>query len=112
MTPPTRRRSRNVRRQGNLPLDRVWAAMRMLRSFNGRQLATVSECDYWTVMRFLRSLLRVGYLSKSKGRNKLGESDSFKLLRNTGPLRPHVQTNHIVWDKNLAREFAPETGDE
>ncbi len=113
MTPPTRVRQRTIRRQGNRPLDRAWAAMRILRVFTTGELTATAEANYYSVSRYLGVLRRTGYVLKlNKQGGRARKQATFQLIRDTGPLRPHAQTDGIVYDKNLAREFPPEEGND
>jgi hypothetical protein len=64
--------------------ERLWRAMRQLRSFDLRQLRMTTETAYHVATRFVRGLWLAGYIAKLDGGVLL-------LIRDTGPRPPRFR---------------------
>lgn len=71
--------------------ERVWRAMRQLRSFDLPQLIATTETTSETTRGYVHALRRSGYVVL---RNKL-----FVLVRNTGPKPPRVLKDYMASNK-------------
>jgi len=106
---PRRSRARRNRRPSNTGLDRAWQAMRILREFTTPDVVATAECNRSMLSAYMKALQRTGYLVVTHSKATLVHRPiGWRLVRDTGPLRPHVQTDRIVWDRNLGREFVPQ----
>lgn len=105
-------------RQG-LGQDHLWRAMKMLSTFNARELhkhATTAEVavSLAAAKRYIASLHRAGYLieivpAKPGHRPGTGRLATYRLspAMNTGPLAPQIQATKFVWDPNTKKVMGP-----
>jgi len=106
---PRRSRARRNRQLTNTGLDRAWQAMRIMREFTAPDIVAIAECNPTTLSQFMKAIQRAGYLVITHNKaTRVHRPMGWRLVRDTGPLRPHVQTDRIVWDRNLGREFIPQ----
>jgi hypothetical protein len=93
------RKAKPTRHRKPSPLrDRMWKAIRQLRSFEVTQLAIATEATRGTALRFTRELRRGGYV-RQMPRLK------FRIVRDTGPKAPVLIRNEEchqigMWDRN------------
>lgn len=105
---PRRSVLRMCRRQTNAPLDRAWQAMRILRTFSTPDILATAECNRSSFTRYLKGLEATGYVRVTRQyKARWHVPKAWFLVRDSGPLRPHLQSDGIVWDRNLGVEFHP-----
>jgi hypothetical protein len=83
--------------------DKLWQSMRIMRSgFSSAELATVSEVSAKNAALYVRALRLAGFLRRTSKRTpgKAGSSDTYALVRNTGPLSPIRHRHGGVYDRN------------
>lgn len=78
-------RSRDSRSAGNNGWDKMWQAVRVLRSFTRNELAAVCSQSISNVQFFTKRYRKLGYIkpTRDKGRNVI-----WVLTKNAGSLRP------------------------
>lgn len=109
---PYRRTARSIRKTTTAPRDKAWAVMRALQLSQGGftipEVLTAAEILKPSFLKYLKALRNTGYVVMTEQAKKSkGIPARFRLVRNTGPFRPHAQSNGVVYDRNLAQEFAP-----
>lgn len=108
MTPRlANQRRRMVASRGADKREKLWRAMRILRTFTIGELAAVTElASVKSVSAFCSELRRAGYLTVQRGNHHRGECARYRLIRNSGPLSPWA-TNHsaAVYDPNTNTEY-------
>jgi hypothetical protein len=110
---PRRQTERSIRKTTTAPRDRAWQAMRAYQKSQGG--FTIPEIqvasDYKNrqgLTKYLKGLRRCGYIVMARKKDALrGRPAEFRLVRDTGPFRPWLQSNKVVYDRNLAQEFMP-----
>lgn len=111
--PSVRRDGTLVPRPG-LGNEQMWRAMKMLGTFDYRDLAIAASTDEIavrpaTAKAYLKHLLRAGYLAVAAPAAPPRRAAVYRLVRNTGPLAPMIQRTDWVWDPNLAQVMGQET---
>ena len=76
--------------------------MRILRIFTIPDLIATAEISEANADKYVRGLYRSGYLviAKPKRNGKKGGCTVWRLVRDTGPRAPRMQTNGITYDPN------------
>ena len=100
-TMPTLKKSRPV----TIGRQRMWNAMRILKTFTAFELAYAAQADTRDAARYVRLLHRAGYLSQHPARFK-SSGKVWKIERRTGPRRPvYRRADDVVWDANERRSY-------
>lgn len=87
---------------------RMWRAMRMLRSFETRQLCAVSEpTSLSNVQAMVLALERTGYLRALGHKPGGAASGRYILIRDTGTKPPQLRADGSVYDANEDRFYEP-----
>jgi hypothetical protein len=91
--------------------QKVWQAMRIMRSFTAADLCATCEVENRkSVLTFLNQLLRAEYVARTEGNRGRHEHTRWRLVKNTGPHRPSViNKGKTLWDQNTNEEI--ELGD-
>ncbi len=87
--------------------QRAWQSMRILKQFTHPQIETASQIKRDNLGRFIRSLVRCGYIRCVK-EHVSGSPGSFKiwrLIRNSGPNRPIPRNDGQVFDPNTKKVY-------
>lgn len=87
--------------------QRAWQSMRIIKQFTKPQIEAVSQIKRDNLGRFIRPLVRCGYLRCVK-ENLSGSPGSFKvwrLIRNSGPKRPIPWKDGRVFDPNTKKVY-------
>jgi hypothetical protein len=87
--------------------QKLWQAMRIMRSFTVADLCATCEVDNRkSVLAFLNQLHAAAYLARTDGNRGKHEPVRWRLLKNTGPHRPAViHRGKTVWDRNTNEEI-------
>lgn len=90
--------------------DRAWKAMRVFRTFNIADLCATAEITRQNASKFLVALERAGFIARSRDHvsGRAGSLIQYRLVRNTGPVAPAIQTNGDVLDLNTQQLYAPD----
>lgn len=82
--------------------DKLWQSMRIMRTFSAPELAAVSEVHVTTADKYVRALHNAGFLRRVAEHKpgQPGTSDTYTLVRNTGPLSPIRHKKGGVYDRN------------
>ncbi len=101
-----------VRRDGSpctqgLPREQMWRTMRLIKSFNARDLAATASTDTIVVdprdaADYVKHLFHAGYLRLVQA-SKPGTQAIYRLINDTGPRPPMVQRLKTVFDQNLGK---------
>ncbi len=84
--------------------DRVWASMRMLRTFSIPDLMATSDAGYDNVKKYVRGLERAGYLRRiADHTGRKGQHARWILIRDTGHIAPRLCSDGTTYDANTAR---------
>lgn len=82
------------------PAEKFWQAARVLRQFDVAELASVTELPANTARRWMRDLIRYGYLRQIA-------PAAAALIRDTGPQPPQIKRHcRVAIDRNLNQEFS------
>lgn len=85
--------------------DRIWKAMRILRTFSQPTLVATAEVGKDNVTRYVRGLTEVGYLAVITPANPARhEPAQYRLRRNTGPVAPRLGKLGL-YDANLVDPY-------
>ncbi len=105
-------RSRIYKRQP-VARDRIWTSMRVLRQFSLPDLAATADAEKDNVRKYITGLRKSGYLiiTKAKREGSKHGHEVYRLVRNTGPKAPRLQSDgktydpneHIVYDGGLTQ---------
>lgn len=82
----------------------MWRCMRVLKSFNGSQLAQAASVEDFTVnastaKTYIGYLAQAGYLATVTP-SRPGVQAVYRLVRNTGPHAPAITRRKVVFDRN------------
>jgi len=101
-----RRRMVAAKRSGKR--EKLWRAMRILRTFTTGELAAVTElASVKSVSAFCSELRRAGYLTVQRGNHHQHECARYRLIRDTGPLVPwSINHGKAIYDPNEDKEYA------
>lgn len=80
---------------------KLWRSMRVLKSFTYQELCTTADAGVENARRYLRGLVRAGYvirLNPNAGRKRV---QVFSLVRDTGPHAPRISADWKIFDLNL-----------
>jgi len=109
MTPRlANQRRRMVAARGADKREKLWRAMRILRTFSIGELAAVTElASVKSVSAFCSELRRAGYLTVQRGNHHKSECARYHLIRDSGPLAPWAM-NHgtAIYDPNEDKEYS------
>lgn len=88
--------------------DRAWQSMRILRTFTQADLVATAEISRQNAKKYVSGLVRSGYLmiTKQNESGKTGSFTSYRLVRNTGPKAPRLQSDGNTWDPNEHRTYS------
>lgn len=94
-------RNRIARRQP-CARDRLWASMRMLRNFTAVDLVATAEAGPANARKYIIGLVNAGYLIEAtpKRNGHRGGHAVYRLVRDSGPRAPRLQSNGQTWDPN------------
>lgn len=109
MTPKLRNfRQRMVARKGSVKREKLWRAMRILRTFNTAELAAVTElASRDSAVTFCSELRRAGYLTAQRGNHHRHELTRYRLIRDTGPQVPwSINHGKAIYDPNTDTQYA------
>jgi hypothetical protein len=84
------------------PRERLWRAVRQLRSFDLGQLVTATETKLDTARLYIHALRRAGYFARRAGK--------FVLVRDSGPKPPVVLRDAMISTKRPLGVEDPNTG--
>lgn len=110
--PPVLTAAGEVRRREPPIYQRIWSAIRVLKTFDLPLLQITTSAKKSTVQGYMGALQRAGYVRMSEmGNSKRGEFSTFKLVRNTGPKAPFERrrvvdgaTTNLLIDPNSGAE--------
>lgn len=108
MTPRlANQRRRMVASRGADKREKLWRAMRILRTFTIGELAAVIElASVKSVSAFCSELQRAGYLTVQRGNHHQHECARYRLIRDTGPIAPWAMNySAAVYDPNEDKEY-------
>lgn len=110
---PYRRTSRSVRKTTTAPRDKAWAVMRALHKSQGHftipEVLAAAEISKSSLLQFLKALRRTGYVELSAQAKKCkGIPCKFRIARDSGPIRPWMQSDGVVYDRNTGIEHEPQ----
>ncbi len=90
----------------NTKQQKVWTAMRILRTFTLADLAATTEVCEKDCYRYVHPLMRAGYVAATRERSL--HRRVYRLVRNTGPRAPGVR-RLTVTDRNdrTVHQMAP-----
>lgn len=99
-------------RPGSADRARAWQAMRVLVRFTGPQIEMAAEIGEANLQRFIRALVRTGYLLIERERvsGRAASHNVYRLVRNSGPKTPILWNSGEVFDENLRRVFCSDAG--
>ena len=99
-------RTRVYRRQPKAR-DRAWQSMRILRQFTSADLVATAEIGTDNARCYIRGLRRAGYLivTRKKQEGKKSGHEVYRLVRNTGPKAPRLQSDGNTYDPNTHEIF-------
>ncbi len=82
--------------------DRAWQSMRILVRFTLPDLMTTADIGQYNARKYVTGLRRSKYLAIAKARNegRKGGHEVYRLIRNTGPKAPRLQTDGRTYDPN------------
>lgn len=87
------------------PKQKMWQAMRILRTFTPSDIAQTSEVSIEYASAFVSVLRRAGYLKRDQAAR--GAYALHQLIRNTGPNAPrHWTKERQVFDLNRGATYA------
>lgn len=112
--PPRLRRDGTPVQQGS-GTQNIWRSMRMLKTFTPADLVIHSTTDtvevqLATAKKYCAMLLKAGYLRVLEKAVPGGKRQArYRLIRDSGPLPPQIQSVKQVYDQNLRRVmYTPE----
>lgn len=92
--------------------QRMWQSMRILKDFDANQIAVTADVSIASVSSYISQLKKSSFIIVVKAAPKtgplidrIGETSIFRLLRNTGPIRPIPKANG-VFDENTGELVA------
>jgi hypothetical protein len=87
---------------------RTWTAMRVLGSFTIADVMATAEVTRQNASKYLVALERAGFLLRLKDNvsGRAGSHIRYRLVRNSGPEAPAVQTNGDVLDLNTGTRYS------
>lgn len=87
--------------------QRIWSAMRILRSFTLADLQATCELpNKGSAATFVAALRRAGFVSARRGNCGRHEPVQFRLVRDSGPHCPSiVHGGQTVWDPNTDTDY-------
>ncbi len=107
------------RRKGDRTRDRlqqpegranIWAAIRFIRRFTLEEIEQASHEDYANIRKYVARLHAAGYLRLVDKSNGTGKTNSYQLIKNTGPLPPIPQFEAAcVYDPNNGCTYSETT---
>ncbi|MEJ1358304.1 MAG: hypothetical protein RPU42_14450 [Candidatus Sedimenticola sp. (ex Thyasira tokunagai)] len=82
--------------------DRAWQSMRILPHFSVPELMATAEIGNENARKYIKGLLQSGYLviARKKQNGRKGGHEAYRLIRNTGPRAPRLQTDGNTYDPN------------
>lgn len=82
--------------------DRAWQSIRIMRCFALPDLVATAEIGEDNAKKFVRGLERAGYLKRvqEKRNGHKGGHVVYRLVRDTGPHTPRLQTDGRTYDTN------------
>lgn len=82
--------------------DRIWQAMRILRSFTVADLVATAEAGRENARRYVVGLRNAGYvvMARPKRNGHRGGHALYRLVRDTGPHAPRLQSDGRTYDPN------------
>lgn len=82
--------------------DRAWQSIRILRVFSLPDLVATAEIGEDNANKYVRGLERAGYLLRVREKRNgcKGGYAVWRLMRDTGPVAPRLQTNGATYDVN------------
>jgi len=87
--------------------DRAWASMRILRQFGLPELIATAEIGPANARKYVTGLRRAGYLieAQPKANGRKGGHAGYRLVRDTGPKAPRLQSDGKTYDPNQHRVY-------
>ncbi len=87
--------------------DRAWQSMRILRRFILPDLISTAEISHANITKYVGGLRRSGYIvvDKPQSSGKKGGYQIYRLVRNTGPKAPRLQSNGNTYDPNEEKVY-------
>ncbi|MEJ1402533.1 MAG: hypothetical protein RPU61_03315 [Candidatus Sedimenticola sp. (ex Thyasira tokunagai)] len=87
--------------------DRAWQSMRILRQFTIPDLMGTADMGKDNARRYIRGLVLAGYLivSRKKRNGHKGGHEVYRLVRDTGPRAPRLQTDGRTYDPNEQKTY-------
>lgn len=82
--------------------DRAWQSMRILRQFSLPDLVATAEIGQANARKYVIGLRRSGYLvlAREKDEGRAGGHEVYRLVRDTGPRAPRLQSDGCTYDPN------------
>jgi len=82
--------------------DRMWQSMRILREFTAHDLEATAEAGHSNAKQYLLGLEAAGYLRRIRRTNfqRGGPQTAWRLIRDTGPKAPRLQSDGTTYDPN------------
>lgn len=98
---------RKGRFKGKTRQQKMWNTMKISRHFTPVDLSITTGASIKSAARYIRSLMRAGYISQiDRGSNRLLVERSYLLIRDTGRLPPMIRANpEGCWDQNQQRLY-------
>lgn len=83
--------------------------MRVMVSFNIADLQRAAEVTQRNASKYLLALERAGFLVRVRGNvsGRAGSLIQYRLVRDSGPDAPSMQTNGDVFDLNTRKHYSP-----
>jgi hypothetical protein len=109
MTPKLRNfRRRMVATKRSGKREKLWRAMRILRTFTTAELAAVTEQESRnTAVTYCSELRRAGFLAAQRGNHRHHELTRYRLLRDSGPQAPwSIHRGAAIYDPNEDKEYS------
>lgn len=82
--------------------DRAWQSMRILRLFTVPDLMATAEMGKANARKYINGLRSSGYLvvARPKQEGKKNGHEAYRLVRDTGPRAPRLQSDGRTYDPN------------
>lgn len=87
--------------------DRAWQSMRHLHLFTVGDIVSTAEMGMDNAKKYIRGLKEAGYLItvKEKSNGHKNGLAVYRLIRNTGPKAPRLQSNNKTFDPNEHKTY-------
>lgn len=88
--------------------DRAWQSMRILRQFCLPDLVATAEIGGDNARKYIVGLRQSGYLiiARPKAEGRKGGHEFYRLVRDTGPKAPRLQSDGNTYDPNTHQVYS------